>query len=209
VRPDHKLTFLIKRIAAVLGVALLLQVGGARAEEAPEEVVNRLNGALLETMQAAAEGLDYDGRYERLAPVLEGSFAFGSMVRIAVGPEWRSIAPDQRRELERLFAEMSIATFAARFDGYGGERFELVASEPGPRDAVLVKSQIVRRTDSPVGLDYLLREQDGEWRIIDVFLDSRFSELARQRSEFAAVLRNGGVDALVSTLENKIAEFAS
>lgn len=200
---------MIKRIAALLLLTLVLATGEARAADTPEQVVERLNAALLETMQAAADGLDYGGRYQRLAPVLEDSFAFDSMARIAVGPTWREIGGDQRDKIERLFGEMSVANFAARFDDYGGERFELIGREPGPRDAVLIKSRIVRTDDEPVGLDYLLRERDEGWRIIDVFLDSRFSELARQRSEFAAVLRDGGVDALIATLQRKIDELAS
>ena len=198
---------MIKRLASLLLAALLFS-GAARATSSPEEVVERLNDALLGTMQAAAEGLDYAGRYDRLAPVLEDSFAFDSMARIAVGPSWRNLANDRQDEIERLFAEMSVANFAARFDGYGGERFELLGTEPGPRDAVLVKSRILRPDEPPVGLNYLLREQAEEWRIIDVFLDSKFSELARQRSEFAAVLKNGGVPALITTLQQKIDELA-
>lgn len=200
---------MIKRLATLLLLASALLGGPARAAAAPEEVVERLNEALLQTMQAAADGLDYAGRYDRLAPVLKESFAFDSMAKIAVGPPWRELERGRREEIARLFAEMSVANFAARFDGYGGERFELLGSEPGPRDAVLVKSRIVRREEAPVGLNYLLREQEEGWRIIDVFLDSKFSELARQRSEFAAVLRDGGAAALIRTLQRKIEELAS
>jgi hypothetical protein len=40
-------------------------------------------------------------------------------------------------------------------------------------------------------------------------LDARYSELARQRAEFAAVLRSGGVPDLVATLERKIAQLTA
>lgn len=206
--PDHKPTILIKRSTALLVLLVTLLAGPAHPANGPEAVVARLNDALLQTMRAGAEGLDYRGRYELLAPVLRASFAFDAMTRIAIGPAWRSVEPGRQAELERLFAEMSIANFASRFDDYGGERFELLGSEPGVRDAVLVKSRIVRQDESPVGLDYLLRDQQEGWRIIDVFLDSRFSELARQRSEFGAILRAQGVDALILTLEDKIDELS-
>jgi len=68
----------------------------------------------------------------------------------------------------------------------------------------------VRQKKEPVGLDYLLRDfGEGGWRIIDVFLDSKFSELARQRAEFSAVLREGGYPSLVASIEAKIEELAS
>jgi phospholipid transport system substrate-binding protein len=153
--------------------------------------------------------LGYEGRHQQLAPVLEQSYDFPFMTRIALGPTWRELDERQRAELTKLFTDMSVANYAARFDGYEGERFEILGELPGPRDALLVQSRIVRPNDEPIELNYLLREFEDGWRIIDVLLDARYSELARQRAEFAAVLRNGGVPDLVATLERKIAQLTA
>jgi phospholipid transport system substrate-binding protein len=197
----------IKRLApaVLLSVACL---GPAFAAKAPEQVIEGLNAALLEVMRHAAE-LGYEGRYEQLEPVLKDSYDFPFMIRIAIGPAWRELADDQRARVTELFTEMSIANYAARFDGADGTRFEILGEEPGPRDTVLVHSRIVLSDDEPVALSYLMRQFDGDWRIIDVLLDARYSELARQRAEFAAVLRHGGVPDLLATLERKIAQLTA
>lgn len=176
-------------------------------ETAPQAVIERLHGTLLEVMQAADE-LGYQGRYDRLAPVLHESYDFAFMTRIAVGSAWRELDQAEQARLTDLFAEMSIAHYAARFDGFGGEHFETIGEGPGPRDAIVVQSRLVRPQDEPVGLDYVLRQGDDAWRIIDVLLEAKFSELARQKADFAAVLRAGGVANLVATLEQKIEELA-
>ena len=44
---------------------------------------------------------------------------------------------------------------------------------------------------------------------VDVLLDARYSELARQKAEFAAVLQNGGVADLKALLQDKIASLAA
>lgn len=191
---------------AVLGVASLS--GVLAAADRPRQVIERLNASLLEIMRNADE-LGYEGRYEQLEPVLEQSYDFPFMLRVALGPTWRELDERQRAELTELFTDMSVANYAARFDGYGGERFEILGEEPGPREAVLVQSRILRPDDEPVQLNYLLREFEDGWRIIDVLLDARYSELARQRAEFAAVLRSGGVPDLVATLERKIAQLTA
>jgi phospholipid transport system substrate-binding protein len=188
--------------AAVMG---WLALTPAAAQEAgPTAVIEELNAALLETMKAA-DGLGYEGRFEQLAPVLEASYDFPFMTRVATGTSWRDMSPEQQAELVALFTEMSVANYAARFDGYGGEAFEILGEAPGPRDAVVVESRLVRPNDAPVGLNYVMREQTGDWRIVDVLLDAKFSELARQKAEFAAVLRDGGVADLKALLEEKIA----
>ena len=198
---------LIKRLApaAVLSVACL---SPAVAADEAQQVIERLHAALLDVMRDAAE-LGYEGRYEQLEPVLEESYDFPFMIRIAVGPAWRELEEDQRERITELFTEMSIATYAVRFDGYDGERFETLDHEPGPRDTVLVHSRIVLSDEEPVELSYLMKEFDGDWRIIDVLLEARYSELARQRAEFAAVLRNGGAADLVATLQRKIAQLTA
>jgi phospholipid transport system substrate-binding protein len=188
--------------AALLG---WLWLSPAAAQEAgPVAVIEELNAALLEVMQAADE-LGYEGRYKQLAPVLEASYDFPFMTRVASGASWRDMSAAQQADLVALFTEMSIASYAARFDGFSGEAFEILGEVPGPRDAVVVESRLLRPDDEPVGLNYVMRDDAAGWRIVDVLLDAKFSELARQKAEFAAVLRNGGVADLKALLQEKIA----
>ncbi|MEM7025727.1 MAG: ABC transporter substrate-binding protein, partial [Pseudomonadota bacterium] len=79
----------------------------------------------------------------------------------------------------------------------------------GPRDAIVVETQLLRPSDKPVALNYVMRDQDGAWRIVDVLLDGKFSELARQKSEFAAVLRRGGAADLAKLLQDQIDNLES
>jgi phospholipid transport system substrate-binding protein len=202
------LRVLSKRLAAGALLSLACLGGLLAAAEPPQQVIERLHGSLLEVMQNADQ-LGYESRYKQLEPVLEASYDFPFMIRIALGPTWRELDEGQRAELTELFADMSVANYAARFDGYGGERFEILGEQPGPREAILVESRIVRPNAEPIQLNYLLREFQDGWRIIDVLLDARYSELAKQRAEFAAVLRSGGVPDLIATLERKIAQLTA
>jgi phospholipid transport system substrate-binding protein len=205
---QHILSVLGKRLAAGVLLSITSLSSAFAAPSGPEQVIERLHASLIETMQSADE-LGYQGRYQQLEPVLEQSYDFPFMIRIALGPTWRELDEPQQAELTELFTDMSVANYAARFDGYDGERFEILGEEPGPRGAVLVRSRIVPADEEPIELNYLLKEFEGGWRIIDVLLDARYSELARQRAEFAAVLRNGGVPDLAATLERKIAELTA
>lgn len=205
---QHNWPGVFKRLSAGVLLSVVMAATASAAPAAPRGVIEDLNAALLDVMQNADE-LGYAGRYRRLAPVLEQIFNFPFMTRAAVGQTWRELDERQRAQLIDLFTEMSIASFAARFDGYGGERFEVVGEGPAPRDAVLIETRLVRPADEPVRLDYVLRPFEDNWQIIDVLQEANFSELARQRAEFAAVLEQGGVPDLVESLEEKIAELAA
>ncbi len=205
----HSISWRVVLVAAGLVLAGLLQPGSARADTAAaQQVVQRLNTTLLEIMQSAAQ-LGYRGRYEKLAPVLSESFALPTMAKIALGQSWAELTPEQQTQLTRLFSEMSIANFASRFDGFSGERFEIAGERAGPRNAIVVENRIVRPDKPPVHLDFVMRQEDQGWRVIDILLDAKFSELARQRAEFAAVWRNGGYAALSTLLQQKIEQLAT
>ena len=196
--------------SVMLALLLCLPFAGAKAESGVvREVVERVNTTLLDVMQSADE-FGYRGRYQKLEATLKTSFDFAFMAKIAVGRNWNDFDKDQRRLLVERFTAMSIATFAARFDGYSGERFEIFGEKPGRRGTIVVDDRIIRPSDPPVGLNFVLRERsDGDWRIIDVMLDGKFSELARQRAEFSSVLKRGGFDELITALDERIEAFAS
>jgi phospholipid transport system substrate-binding protein len=48
-----------------------------------------------------------------------------------------------------------------------------------------------------------MRRNGETWLIADIYLDDAISEVATHRSEFAAILRNEGVDGLIAALNRK------
>jgi phospholipid transport system substrate-binding protein len=141
--------------------------------------------------------------------VLSDSFDFATMTRVSTGQHWGELTEAQRAKLVDSFRRYSVAVYAARFKDYSGERFEVLGEEEKAKGAVLVLNQIVKSDGEPVRIDYLLLPNDGRLRIIDVFLKSSVSEMAVRRSEFTEVLGNGGFDALVATLEQRIVDLAA
>ena len=192
--------------AALLLLTLPTPVPADPAQAAA--VVDRLHAALLDAMRRAGE-LGYAGRREALAPVLAASFDFPFMSRLALGSEWRRLDEMQRQRWVSTFQDLSLATYAARFDGFSGESFATDATEGAARDTVLVKTRLVRADDEPVHLNYRLRQNGGNWRIIDIYLNETVSEVALRRSEFTEVLERSGFEALVAELETKIGSYAN
>lgn len=197
-------------VTAPLVAVLIFLFGPAApvhaASEEPRAVVQRLNDALLYAMQNASR-LGFQGRYDHLAPVLDQTFAFSEMTRIATGQYWAQLGPERQTELAARFRQMSITNFAARFDGYSGERFEILGAEDTVRGRILVLNRIVKPSGEIVPLNYVLTEIEGGWRAIDVYLEGTVSELAIYRSEFVSVLNREGYDSLIRRIDEKIARL--
>jgi phospholipid transport system substrate-binding protein len=192
------------KLAPLAFAAAFLAAGPVLADTDPKATIDAFDQALLDVMKNA-DKLGYQGRYDTLTPVIEKTYDLPLMAQISVGPlQWRTLTPDQQAQIIDAFRKLSIATYASRFDGFGGEHFEITGQSPTGEDQI-VDTRMIRPNDDPVDLNYRLRKSGDNWKIIDVFLSGTISQLANYRSEFAATLRDKGAEGLVSLINDKVA----
>jgi phospholipid transport system substrate-binding protein len=175
---------------------------------AASAVVDQFDEALLGVMKQADQ-LGYEGRANDLKPAIDKAFNIPMMTRIIVGSPWVEWTEDQRGQIVDAFGKFVVATYARRFDGYGGEDFVDDGERPASAGGTLVTTRLTRPKDPAVTLTYLMRDGENGPQIVDVFLTGTISELATRRSEFSAVLQQGGFQALLSALEKKTAAQAA
>lgn len=193
------------RILSGLAVALALISGPAAAADlagTPTTPIEGLYRTLIDIMQHAKQ-LGVKGRYEKLAPVLAKAYDVPSMAQASVGRGWETMQPKQQADIIDAFTRMMVATYANRFDDYTGEHFEITQTLDQPPADKMIKTQVVPTSGKPVALNYVVRNQQGTWRIVDVYLDGTISELASRRAEFGAILKSGGAEALVASLRQQ------
>ncbi|HEX9491034.1 MAG TPA: ABC transporter substrate-binding protein [Stellaceae bacterium] len=188
--------------------AMPLPAGAATDISSPAATVSSFYDTLLSVMKEGPS-LGFKGRYDRLSPTVRNAFDLPLMTRLMVGPQWTSLTLAQQQQLVSAFSDFSAAVYASRFDDYSGERFEVDPKPTPSNGGVIVHTKLLKNDGDPVDIDYLLRESNGVWRIVDVYLSGTVSELATRRSEFSSVLRRGGPEALVDVLQQKTAELRS
>jgi phospholipid transport system substrate-binding protein len=191
------------RTLALAGIALgfALTASPQPAAASGGDTVRGLYDNLLATMRDGP-ALGASGRYARLAPVVRRAFDIPFMTRLAVGPEWASLNEAQRQQVTQAFERYVTAIYAERFDNYSGERLQVTGERSSP-GGTIITSQIVKSNGEPVNVNYLMRNNGGVWQIADVYLDGTISELATRRSEFASILRTGGINGLIQALNTK------
>jgi len=167
----------------------------------PAAVVAHFDDTLLAAMRGA-KTLGYRGRYELLEPAVNETFDVPTMTRVAVGLGWAGLSESQKGRLTDAFRRFITATFAERFDDFGGEKFEIHGAEP-ITGGVLVENQLVKPDGERVRINYLTHQTANGWEAVDIYLDGTVSELAVRRSEFSAILKRSGPEELIATLERK------
>lgn len=187
----------------VLHVAMPCASAGDRGAT---EVVEKLHGALLSTMKDG-DKIGYPGRFEQLAPVIKSSFDMPFISRTVLGKYWETLTNKQRSRFVEAFTQQSIATYAANFDRYSGERFKMFPEKQVDGGRVLVQSQLIKSDGGQVQLDYLLHRTGSQWRIVNIIAEG-VSDLALKRADYSAFLKSKGFEALLKKLNEKISQYS-
>jgi phospholipid transport system substrate-binding protein len=187
-------------IATVLCLAMVPYPAHAAAGGGGD-TVQGLYDALLSTMKNGRT-LGQSGRFTQLEPVIRRTFDIPSMARLSVGSSWAMLSEAQRQQVTESFGRYISAIYADRFDSYAGQKLQVTGEQPAAA-GVMVRSQIVKANGEPVNVDYMMRRNGNSWLISDIYLDGAISEVATRRSEFAAILKNEGIDGLIAALNRK------
>jgi len=174
----------------------------------PAALVETFHEQLLGVMKAA-KTLGYQGRYDRLTSPIHTAFHLRLMTQISSGSYWRKATEAEKTALVTAFSKVSIGTYASRFTGFSGQRFETLGTKPGPQETELVSTRIVNPDGDNVPLTYVTKVVGGGWQIIDVILDTGISELAVRRSEYRKILKQSGIEGLIASLNAKAVELGT
>jgi phospholipid transport system substrate-binding protein len=194
---------LLTRIVLVMLIAMPYASAGDRSAT---DVVEKLHTTLLAAMKDG-DKIGYQGRYDQLAPVINSSFDMPFISRTVLGKYWETFNNEQRSRFVEAFTRLSIATYAANFDSYSGERFKLVSDKEVSGGRILVQSQLIKSDGGKVQLDYLLHRTGSQWRIVNIIAEG-VSDLALKRADYSAFLKSKGFEALLEKLNEKINQYS-
>jgi phospholipid transport system substrate-binding protein len=172
----------------------------------PTQTIQAFNAALLDAMKRA-DALGYSGRHKLLEPLIKDSFALSFMGIQSTGRFWKTFPKEQQELFLKSYIEWTVATYAGRFDGFSGERFEVVSESAPVQGTVTVISKLIESNNEAIVFHYLMRNIANRWQVVDIQI-SGVSQLALTRAQFTDVIKNKGFDGLIAMLKEKTAGFS-
>ena len=190
------------RVAA-LGLALLLALPGtAPADPAARQVVEEFHRNLV--MLAGRTFADVEARAAALRPLVTGSHDLSYIARFTVRRQWPDLSDAQRVEFVAAFTDLSVMTYATRFESVTAESFSIRGSRSASRGRVQIEAAIHPSDAEPIPLDYLLHRSASGWQIINIIADG-VSDLALKRAEYQQVLAEQSFAGLLAHLRQQTA----
>jgi phospholipid transport system substrate-binding protein len=195
-----------------LGSALAVGVAGmtawpAMADAGTVAPIHDLCDALLMIMRNGKA--PFGQRADQLAPVMDRVFDLATILQVSVGPSWSTLAPQEQNTLLTAFRRYTLANYVSNFDNFNGQRFDV---QPDTRNLAngeqVVRTRITSSSGETHELDYVMRNEAGRWRAVDVLADGSISRVATQRSDFRRLLSTGGAPALIESLNRKTKDLS-
>lgn len=194
---------LLQHLVVLLGSAIL---GTATAQElGPDQLVQKVTEEVLAAVKSDKQLAAGDRQKalklaeEKVLPHVD----FETATRLAVGRAWKDASPEQRRKLVDEFRKMLVRTYSNGIESYQGQTMKILPSRGKPADdEATVRAQFIRAGGQPLPLEFQARKTAQGWKIYDISIEG-VSLVLTYRSEFDAVVREGGIEALVKRLTEK------
>lgn len=195
-----------RRAILAMSLPFAMAAGGARAQSASgsaPDTISRFYVSLLEIMKMGKHS-PFQQRYQTLAPAVDQAFDLTGILRVSVGSYWSSLPADQQQTLLNVFRAFTVANYVANFHSYKGRVATVSPTTRAVGAQQVVTSAITRPGHDPLRIDYVMRDEAGGWKVVDVLLDGTISRVAVQRSDFASLVSQGNASRLIAMLKSKV-----
>ncbi|MFH7319260.1 phospholipid-binding protein MlaC [Desulfurivibrio sp. D14AmB] len=169
----------------------------ATVEQAVDEIVAILTDPALAAPEAREQ------RHRLVVKEVEKFFDFNEISMRTLGPRWRELSPEQRRDFVEIFKQFLEKNYIDQVDSYSGEKVEIKDQEiredrRGNRFA-MVQTDFMTSAQQRVAVNYKLLERDDRWMVYDVDIEG-VSLVRNFRTQFDPY----SYDELISRMKRQI-----
>lgn len=197
-----RISFMLR---AWLAALLLFSTCAVAAIDDPQAMVRSTADRVLAEVTERKAELEADPRliYPLVQETVLPHFDFRRMSQSALGQFWRKATDAQKEGVTTEFRELLVRTYATALLGYSGQQIQYLPVNFKPGDTnVTIPTRIASDGAPPIPINYRLTLNDDRWMVYDVVIDG-VSLVTNYRSQFAAEVRRGGIDGLISALAAK------
>ncbi|MBM3483520.1 MAG: ABC transporter substrate-binding protein [Alphaproteobacteria bacterium] len=192
-------------VVAFMFAAVVPSMSKVRAEDGADAsaFITRLGSKAVEIMKSKGS-TTFEQREAEFRALLEEGFHLKTISRFVIGKYWKEATDEQKAAYDAVFVDFITRVYAARFDSYSGETFNVVQTVKDSSGDEWVRTKINRLDGGqPIAVNYRVRPFDGVLKVVDVVVEG-ISMLNTHRVEFASVVNKRGFDGLVAELKARL-----
>ena len=190
-------------MVGALAAPLALQFfGGARPAIATPDgasaFVKSLVDAAIEVLKIPVE--EQAQRERGLRTLLTENFDLPLITRLVIGRYWQKADDAQKEAFMVVFEQHMVQVYSTQLGVYMDGRVEMRNVAARTDKDTIVGTEIIRQSEPLLRLDWLVRETNGTYKIIDIAAEG-VSIMTTKRSEYSSVITREGIDGLIDRLD--------
>ncbi|MAS82083.1 MAG: toluene tolerance protein [Legionellales bacterium] len=150
------------------------------------------------------KSLDKEDRWKKIGVVINESFDFRSMSQSILATNWKQATPEERQQFVFFFSQYLEDTYRTKIEAYTNQKVEFVGETI--RDKRAIVETLIITDDVEIPVNYKLKENDGSWFAYDVVIEG-VSLVNNYRSTFSAIVKNDGMDGLLTDIKARINKY--
>ena len=171
----------------------------------PAEVISRFHQTLADAMSRSAK-LGCEGRVKLLQPAVDETFDLPFIAERALRRHWKTLAANDQVSFTATLRSSVVTTYATEFAKPDAVDFATGSSDTLPNGDVVVHATLATRQGNAVALDYVMREREGRWQIVNVLAEG-VSDLALRATQYDGLMKSEGFAALMAKLDEQTAKL--
>lgn len=144
-------------------------------------------------------------RQSQLVQIIEIAVDVDAVAKFCLGRFWRTATAEQQKQYTALFHNVLINNITSKLGEYQGVNLTVLQSQ-AREDTVLVTSLVERPNNPPTKVEWVVSEESGSPRVVDVIAEGTSLRLT-QRSDYAAYLsrNSNNIQALIDAMRQQLA----
>jgi phospholipid transport system substrate-binding protein len=193
--------------AALLIVATVLANSSYAAINNPQILLEKVTKATFGRIELEQQSIQSNPDHLRviieqeLMPYIDHKFAAFKVL----GNQFRSVPKEKIPEYVDEFKEYLVSNFAVVLANYGGQELVFEPAKDAENQSDMTIKAIIRKAGNPdIRISFKLRKNKNtlEWKTYDLVAEG-ISLLSSKRNEFASMIRQEGIQAVIDEMRNK------
>ena len=189
------------QIRVLAASACLAAVAAVSASER-EQLRDLISDATSKTVATLTElknagNLDPVTSLDVIQQFLAPHISYPALTQAAMGKHWRKASDGEKEAITEQFKGLLERTYAVTMSKFTGQKVAVAEARELDDGSVAVLTKIQDAT-----VENIMREVDGEWKIVDIKVEG-VSLISNYRRQFDAVVRQHSITRLIEALRDK------
>ncbi len=179
-------------------ISLIMLISSSQAivantpREALEITVNKLIAI------AADKSIDEQTKKTDLTTIISSEVDFDAVSKRIISKPWKMASEEQQKQFKEQFLIVMVNTYFTLLKEYSDEKVLFINEQLKNENYAIVDTELVSG-NKKIPVRYRLLKNNEQWKIYD-FIPEGISLVSTYRTNYASILENDGIDALLAEM---------